>query len=212
MGESFEEKRGGRIVADLAAVMREQRDWLSEIDGKIGDGDHGINMSKGFSMAEERVSPGDGFHVALKTLGRTLVMEIGGSMGPLYGQFFKAMAKACKDVEQIDAPTFAAMLDAAYAEIRNLGEAKVGDKTLVDALDPAIAAFREATEGGAGFAEALDRMVEAAERGRDSTKDLVAKVGRSARLGERSKGVLDAGASSCALILGTMASTIKALL
>ncbi len=209
MSESFANAAGGGIIAELAGTMRENRDYLSEIDGAIGDGDHGINMVKGFDMAAERVEEGSSFDEALRTLGRTLVMEIGGSMGPLYGQFFKAMARQAKGVEQIDAATFASMLEAAYEAIRELGDAKVGDKTLVDTLDPAIAAFKEATDAGAGFAEALDRMTEAAERGKDSTKDMVAKVGRSSRLGERSKGVLDAGATSCWLLLRTTAEFVK---
>lgn len=212
MSEYFENAAAGSVVSDLAKMMREQRDYLSEVDGAIGDGDHGINMTKGFSLAEERIDPKGGFHEAIKTLGRTLVMEIGGSMGPLYGGFFKAMARECKDKDQINAETFAAMLEAAYEQIRKLGDAKVGDKTLVDALDPAIAEFKRACDEGKSFSESLDLMTKAAEQGKDSTKDLVAKVGRSARLGERSRGVLDAGATSCWLILCTMSDSIKKVL
>lgn len=212
MSQFFPNEKAGKIVVDLAAMMREQKDYLSEIDGAIGDGDHGINMSKGFSMVEEPISGDESLSQALKTLGKTLVEEIGGSMGPLYGSFFRAMARASRNAETIDAAAFAEMLDTAYSKIRELGDAKVGDKTLVDTLDPAITAFKRAQVEGYEFSEALDHMIAAAEKGKDSTKDLVAKVGRSSRLGERSKGVLDAGAVSCWLILRTMARSIKPLL
>jgi dihydroxyacetone kinase-like protein len=191
--------------------MHENRSYLSELDGKIGDGDHGINMDKGFALAAGRLEDDASLSDALRVLGRTLVMEIGGSMGPLYGQMFKAMARACKEVEEVDADVVLAMLDAAYGAIRELGEAKVGDKTLVDTLDPAVGALRAAVEAGKALPDALDDMVAAAEAGWKSTEELVAKIGRSSRLGERSRGVLDAGATSCFFMLSAMAGEMKEL-
>ncbi len=211
MAESFKNSDGRVIVERLIEVIHENRAYLSEIDGKIGDGDHGINMDKGFQLTKERLEDGMGMSDALKTLGRTLLLEIGGSMGPLYGQYYKAMAKASKDAEEVDASTFADMLEAAYEAIRALGEAKPGDKTLVDTLDPATSALRQAVDNGAGLGEALDAMVAAAETGWKSTEDMVAQIGRSSRLGERSRGVLDAGATSCYLMLKSMAGTAKEL-
>jgi len=211
MAESFKNAEGRVVVERLIEVIHENRAYLSEIDGKIGDGDHGINMDKGFQMTKERLEEGMGMSDALKTLGRTLLMEIGGSMGPLYGQFYKAMAKASKDAEEIDAAVLADMLDAAYEAIRALGEAKPGDKTLVDTLDPAAAALRAKVDAGAGLEESLDAMVAAAETGWKSTEDMVAQIGRSSRLGERSRGVLDAGATSCYLMLKSIAETTKEL-
>ena len=211
MGESFSNAKGRVVVENLIETIHEHRAYLSEIDGKIGDGDHGINMDKGFQLTKSRLEEGMGMSEALKLLGRTLVMEIGGSMGPLYGQFYKAMAKASKDADEIDAAVFADMLEAAYEAIRRLGEAKPGDKTLVDTLDPATAALREAVDSGNGFSESLDAMLEAAEGGWKSTEDMVAKIGRSSRLGERSRGVLDAGATSCYMMLKSMATTAKEL-
>jgi len=211
MGESFKNADGRIIVERLIDVIHENRAYLSEIDGKIGDGDHGINMDKGFQMTKERLEDGMGMSDALKTLGRTLLLEIGGSMGPLYGQFYKAMAKASKNAEDVDAGTFADMLEAAYEAIRNLGEAKPGDKTLVDTLDPATSAMRGAVDEGKSLSEALDAMLAAAEAGWQSTEDMVAKIGRSSRLGERSRGVLDAGATSCYMMLKSMAATAKEL-
>jgi dihydroxyacetone kinase-like protein len=138
--------------------------------------------------------------------------EIGGSMGPLYGTFFTAMAKEGKDAEVIDAEVFERMLDRAVAGVAEVGGAKVGDKTLMDALVPALESYRKALVEGAEFEAALEHMAEAAERGKEATRELVAKVGRSARLGERSRGVLDAGAASCALLLRAMADSAAGLL
>lgn len=211
MADSFSNANGRVVVDRLIDTIHENRAYLSEIDGKIGDGDHGINMDKGFQLTKSRLEDDMSMSDALKTLGRTLLMEIGGSMGPLYGQFFKAMAKSSAQQEEIDASVFAEMLDAAYGAIRKLGEAKPGDKTLVDTLDPAAEAIKKAVEGGKGFSEALDDMVSAAEHGWQSTEEMVAKIGRSSRLGERSRGVLDAGATSCYLMLKSMASSAKEL-
>ena len=212
MSNSFANANGRVVVDRLIAVIREHKAYLSEIDGKIGDGDHGINMDKGFQLTATRLEDGMSMSEALRVLGRTLLLEIGGSMGPLYGQFFKAMAAASKEAEQVDASVVRAMLEAAYAAIRELGEAKPGDKTLVDTLDPAVAAIAAAVDRGAGLGEALDAMVAAAETGWKSTEDMVAQVGRSSRLGERSRGVLDAGATSCFLMLQSMADTMKELI
>lgn len=212
MSESFANSAGAPVLEALVDTITENKAYLSEVDGAIGDGDHGINMAKGFKLTKERMSGEESLSEGLKLLGKTLVEEIGGAMGPLYGSVFKAMARASKDAEQVDAEVFEKMLASAYEKIQDLGEAKVGDKTLVDTLDPALAAFREAREGGRSFADALAAMAEAAEKGKESTKDLVAKKGRAARLGERSKGVLDAGATSCWLILDSMAKSMRKLL
>jgi phosphoenolpyruvate---glycerone phosphotransferase subunit DhaL len=200
----------GSLVANLVSVIVANRAYLSEIDGAIGDGDHGINMAKGFSAAGERLgSAPPSLSRSLSVLGETLIEGVGGSMGPLYGSFFGAMGEALEGREFVDGPTFAAMLEAGSRSIEEIGNAKVGDKTLLDALVPARVAFAEALSAGRPFAECLDLMAAAAEKGRDGTRDLVAKVGRASRLGERSRGVLDAGATSCALILASTAKGLK---
>ena len=112
-------------------------------------------------------------------------------------------------VEEIDAPAFERMLRNGVSEVQSIGDAKVGDKTLIDAYAPALEAFASATAKGESFAAALDALVVAAEKGRDSTIDLVAKIGRASRLGERSLGVLDPGATSCAIILRALAEGAK---
>ncbi len=212
MSESFPNSKGSSILQDLTATIVENKGYLSEVDGAVGDGDHGINMAKGFQLAQQRMTGEETLADSLKLLGKTLMSEIGGAMGPLYGSVFKAMGRECGENDEITAETFEKMLSAAYEKIQDLGEAKVGDKTLVDTLDPALAAFRTARGEGKEFAAALEEMRKAAEEGKESTKELVARKGRSARLGERSKGVLDAGATSCWLILDSMAKSIQRLL
>lgn len=132
--------------------------------------------------------------------------EIGGSMGPLYGFMFRNMALAVEGRTALDADGFALMLQAGLAGVRTTGAAVPGDKTLIDCLVPAIDAFTRTRQDG--FAPALAAMARAAEEGRDSTIDMVARLGRASRLGERSRGVLDAGATSCCLILTTLADSV----
>ncbi|RYH11596.1 dihydroxyacetone kinase subunit DhaL [Tropicimonas sp. IMCC6043] len=195
----------GGLVAELAAVIVENKAWLSEIDGKIGDGDHGVNMAKGFGRTAERLEGGESLAEALSVLSDVLMSEIGGSMGPLYGMMFSGMAEAIEGAEEIDAEDFGAMLQAGLDEVRDIGSAEPGDKTLLDAYVPAVDAYGKALAAGSGMSAALEAMCAAAEAGRDATIDMVAKVGRAARLGERSRGVQDAGATSCALILCALA-------
>lgn len=195
------------IIKDLAAVIVANKAWLSEIDGKIGDGDHGSNMAKGFSRAADRIAGLDiTLDAALLVLSDVLMNEIGGSMGPLYGLMFEDMAGVIKGRDVIDADAFSEMLNAGLQGVQAVGNAQVGDKTLIDTLAPAVSAFEAAK--ASGFATALDEMIRAAEKGRDSTIDLVAKIGRSSRLGERSRGVLDAGATSCCLILTSLGQSV----
>ncbi len=211
--EHFANHDGIRIVFDLIRAIQENKQYLSDIDGAIGDGDHGINMNKGFTLCRDELlsNPGNLTH-GLKTLSKILVMKIGGSMGPLYGTFFKSLAAACDGVDAIDMAVFGRMLSSGREGIRKISDAKPGDKTLMDVLLPAEAAYQAAAQADEPFRVCLDRMVEAARQGRDATKDMAAKVGRSSRLGERSRGVIDAGAASCCLILESMAGTIGDLL
>ena len=210
---AFKNKEGSVIIDRMILAIQENKQYLSDIDGKIGDGDHGVNMNKGFSMTREALDkdPGDFSH-GLLTLAKILMMRIGGSMGPLYGKVFKTMGKTFSGKEEIDARLFGEALRGVKTGMEVLSPAKVGDKTLVDALYPAIDAFTGAMESEGGFGGALLVMKAAAEKGRDATEDMEAKIGRSSRLGERSRGVIDAGAASCALLLGVMADTIVELL
>ena len=211
--ESFPNAGSGDIVLEIARRIVENRAYLSDIDGLIGDGDHGVNMAKGFSLTAERLhGEAQSLSASLVMLGDVLMTEIGGSMGPLYGVMFTGFADSLKGVDDIDAAAFERMLRKGLEEVQSIGDAKVGDKTLIDAYAPALQAFSAATGNGERFADALDALIVAAEKGRDSTVDLVAKIGRASRLGERSRGVLDPGAASCGIILRAFAEGAKAKL
>lgn len=197
----------GDIVLKIIKIIQKNKDYLSEIDGKIGDGDHGINMNKGFTMCEERLK-GETYSLSegLSILADTLQEDIGGSMGPLYGVFFEEMSDAIED--EIDANVFLNMMDAAIEGIQSIGSAKKGDKTLLDTIIPAGEGFLKEYEHTHSFAEALKAMKTCAEKGWKSTEDMIAKIGRASRLGERSRGVLDAGATSSYLILSALSDSI----
>jgi dihydroxyacetone kinase-like protein len=210
---TFSNKDGAIIIDNMILAIQENKQYLSDIDGLIGDGDHGINMNKGFTMCREELdkNPGDLAH-GLKVLSKILMMKIGGSMGPLYGKFFKAIALSLEGKEEIGIIEMGDALQASVDAIASISLAQVGDKTLIDTLVPAVAAYKNAQQEGKTFSEALEAMKVAAIEGRDSTKDMVAKLGRASRLGERSRGVLDAGATSCCLILETIADEAGVLL
>lgn len=212
-GSGFRDADGEVVVRAMIDAVRSNAKALSEIDGAIGDGDHGVNMAKGFGICADRLaaSPG-GFTAGLRTLGSVLATEIGGAMGPLYGTLFEEMAAAGDAEEVITAEVFGRMLKKATDAVIDIGGAKVGDKTMVDALAPGVEAFAGALRAGSSFAACLGAMAEAGARGRDSTRQLAAKIGRASRLGDRSRGTLDPGATSCALILETLSSAMKALL
>jgi dihydroxyacetone kinase-like protein len=170
-------------------------------------------MNKGFSRCKELIEDRDiNLTESLNTLGTVLLDDIGGSMGPLYGSFFLDMAAICRDKSEIDRYIFGEMLRAGLESIQSLGNAKLGDKTLLDTLIPAYNVYGAAQSRKASFKVCLADMVLAAEKGKESTRDLVAKVGRASRLGERSRGVLDAGAVSCFLILQAFANSIDTLI
>ncbi len=209
----FRNRNGKSVLLKMVEGIQSNKDYLGDIDGLIGDGDHGMNMNKGFSVFKDRFKDADiSFTEGLDELGTILLNEIGGSMGPIYGTIFMDMAEAGEEAEEITLEVLTDMMTAGFAGLCDIIEAKVGDKTLVDTLSPAVDVLKEATESGKDFQVALEEMKAAAKKGRDSTKDIVAKFGRSSRLGERSRGVLDAGATSCCIILQTMADGIIELL
>jgi len=211
--EGFKNHDGKSVLMRMVKVIKENKAYLGEVDGLIGDGDHGMNMAKGFTLFEKRFSESDiSFTDGLFELGGILLNEIGGSMGPIYGTIFMDMSEAAEDKDIIELGDFAVMLQAGLDGLCEIVEAKVGDKTLVDTLAPSVDTLNQAAASNTDFQTALKNMKAAADKGRDSTKDMVAKFGRSSRLGERSRGVLDAGAASCCLILNAMADGIDKLL
>jgi len=211
--DDFSATEGQPILAALIEAIHENAGRLSQIDGATGDGDHGVNMDKGSLRARDVLGPGP-FDLArsLSALGNVLITEIGGAMGPLYGSFYLDMASVAAGAERINSDVFGRMLVAGIAAVQDLGGAKLGDKTLLDALLPGEAAYRAARDNGEMFAVALGRMADAAEQGSESTRGMVARVGRASRLGERSRGFLDAGSVSCAIQLRALANAMSELI
>ncbi|MDR1934651.1 MAG: dihydroxyacetone kinase subunit L [Candidatus Accumulibacter sp.] len=208
--DAFSNDDGLFVLLAMVKAIQENKAYLGEVDGLIGDGDHGMNMNKGFSLFESRFgAQAIGFVEGLDKLGAILMNEIGGSMGPIYGTVFMEMAAAGKGLDAIGLADFARMLEAGLSGLQEIVEAQVGDKTLVDTLSPAVAALTARARENGGFRQALAEMKAAAAQGRDSTKDMVAKHGRSSRLGERSRGVLDAGAASCYILLAAIAEAMS---
>jgi dihydroxyacetone kinase-like protein len=137
----------GRSVLALCDVIEQNKAYLSEVDGAIGDGDHGINMAKGFRLVRERLGEKEvSLSEGLGLIGRTLMTEIGGSMGPIYGTFFIQMSLKSKDKSETDPTLFAEMLQAARTGVEDIGGAKVGDKTIMDALAPAAHSWKPHTK------------------------------------------------------------------
>lgn len=200
------------VVTNIIDSIKKNRDYLSEIDGAMGDGDHGINMSKGFSMAEEILANKD-FNMSegFLTISQVLMEKIGGSMGPLYGSFFRGLSVASKKSEIIDRNVIEKMLDKALLNLQNISSAKVGDKTLMDVVVPAVSAYKSSIERNEDLNKALKSLISAGQEGLESTKNLVAVIGRASRLGERSLGHQDAGATSCFIILKSFSESIMCL-
>lgn len=195
-----------------ARVIAEHRDELVELDRAIGDGDHGENMKRGFSAivsSLDSLAP-DTPAAALKMAATTLISKVGGAAGPLYGTAFLRASTAIGGASELDAAAVVSGLRAALEGVQSRGKAVEGDKTMVDALIPAVAAAEQAagTEG-ADIAAVLTAAADAAAKGAESTVDLVARKGRASYLGERSAGHLDPGARSTALLLGALARAAR---
>jgi dihydroxyacetone kinase-like protein len=199
-----------KIIDLICDTMENEKGYLSELDGAIGDGDHGVNMAKCFREVKRKLpeSVGKDTGIILKNLGMVVMNSVGGAMGALYGTLFLKMAREASGKSEIDLETLVRMFAAGEAGIQEMGKAKLGDKTLLDALHPALEALKEAQEKGNPLAQALNEFSEAAKRGAESTKDMISKIGRSSRLGERTRGHQDAGATSCYLILNAFQRAI----
>ncbi|BCL70953.1 putative Dihydroxyacetone kinase, L subunit [Vibrio nigripulchritudo SFn27] len=205
---------GKAIMIEICDVIVENKAYLSEIDGLIGDGDHGINMAKGFALCKSDLEKLNDVNLgqAFQVLANILMGSIGGSMGPIYGSVFVAMGLEADGKERITQQDFAEILSEGLIGLQDISDAKVGDKCIMDTLVPAVEAMQKSVREEFSFEGSLSNMEAAAKAGAESTKDLVSKIGRSSRLGERSVGVLDAGAVSCSLILSQLAqSTISRL-
>jgi dihydroxyacetone kinase-like protein len=200
-----------RWLARIADVLRENRTYLTELDSAIGDADHGINMDRGFSAVRSKFPTMESMDIAsqLRTVGSTLVSTVGGASGPLYGTAFLRAGGAVANKQELTSADVVAMLDAFTGGIVARGKAQPGEKTMVDALTPTVAAAKQALNDGASLAELTQRAAAAAEEGMKATIPLLATKGRASYLGERSIGHQDPGATSSWLILRSLAETCQ---
>jgi phosphoenolpyruvate---glycerone phosphotransferase subunit DhaL len=188
-----------------AEELRAQRDYLTQLDAAIGDADHGTNMDRGFTAVLDKlpaVAEAD-IGTILKTVGTTLVSTVGGASGPLYGTAFLRAGTALSGKQELQPSDIVAGLEAALEGIKARGHAQMGEKTMVDALSPAVDAFKSAVSSGESIQDALRIAGDAAEEGMKATIPLVATKGRASYLGERSAGHQDPGATSATLLLRT---------
>jgi dihydroxyacetone kinase-like protein len=195
----------------FAALVAENKDHLTQLDSAIGDADHGANMDRGFKavLAKKPEYEGKDIATVFKTVAMTLISTVGGASGPLYGTFFLQAALAAGGKSTISAEEFGALLEKAVNGVIQRGKAAPGDKTMIDAMQPAVEAYRKTVKEGGSFAEALKKADEAAREGTKTTIPLVARKGRASYLGERSAGHQDPGATSTALLFQAAAESLK---
>lgn len=186
------------MLIKIASLYIEKEDELSRLDGVIGDGDHGVTMARGARAVKEKLEAmEDGTNRDyLKAYGRTLVSTLGGAMGPLFGSIFLELSKVCKEKEEMDVNDFYIGLKNGQEKIMDLGGAKVGDKTMVDAIDPVVKSFDESVKENRSLEEAFKRGIEAADKGVQDTIPMRSRRGRSKFLQDKSIGHQDAGATS----------------
>lgn len=199
-----------RFVELFADRIRDRRDELTQLDSAIGDADHGINMDRGFTAARAKVADLDAdadLGTVAKTVGMTLISTVGGASGPLYGTFFLRLATTFGDRAEVGAADLGAALRAGLEGLVQRGKAELDDKTMVDAISPAVDAYDAAAAGG--ILQALTAAADAAAAGRDRVTPLVARKGRASYLGERSANHQDPGATSSTMLLEALRDAIS---
>ncbi len=196
-------------IGELHRVYVQNKTYLTELDAAIGDADHGINMDRGFSAAAAGLMENTPTDIAgiLKAVAMVLIRTVGGASGPLYGTFFLRAAGACAGKDTLAAADVAALFRAGLEGVVQRGRAAPGDKTMVDAMQPAIAAMQQAVDSGADIEEMLPAAAAAAESGMRHTVGLLARKGRASYLGERSIGHQDPGATSFGLLIQAAVDT-----
>lgn len=199
------------IIAAIAKKIEAEKDFLTQLDNEIGDGDHGINLSRGFKSVEEKLPTfaDKDIGAILKGVGTQLVSTVGGASGPLYGTAFMKAGNVCKGKNELTAEEFAAALEAAVNGIKMRGKAVEGEKTMLDALCPALKALKDGLYGGKNLIDALQDGVNAAAAGVEYTKTIIATKGRASYLKERSLGHQDPGATSSLFMLQTALKVLR---
>jgi dihydroxyacetone kinase-like protein len=211
--ETIDSKTLIRVMDNILAVMKANEGYLTSLDAEIGDADHGINMVRGFQLVHERLSALNDPSVSevMSTAGMAIMEGAAGSAGVLYGTFFMQGGAVLEGESAIDKEALASLFSAGYAAMVEMsGGTKPGEKTMIDALDPAVEYLKEsANNPSITLSHALDGAVAAAKTGLESTIDLIATKGRAAYLGERSKGHQDIGATTMYLIIRTIRDTLE---
>ena len=204
---SLDTKQMAAIVEGMAKKIEAEKEYLTELDNEIGDGDHGINLARGFEAVEKKLPSlaGGDLGTLLKGVGMQLVSTVGGASGPLYGTAFMKAGMACKGLTEIDGPAFVKAMEAAVDGIKMRGKATEGEKTMLDALCPALKVLQDDVTAGKSLKEALQDAAQAAEKGVEYTKTIIATKGRASYLGERSLGHQDPGATSSLYLLQVLA-------
>jgi dihydroxyacetone kinase-like protein len=202
MGETIGYAELVCMLRRAAERVREERERLSELDSQGGDGDHGTTMARAMDRLEGALESGapPALGPLLQAVGWAIMGVDGGATGPLLGSFFMAMAPPAASTERLDAAGLAALFEAGLAGVRQNTRAQIGDKTMIDALEPAVEALAAAAAESADITAALERAARAAESGAAATAQMAARFGRAKHLGERSKGHRDPGATSISLI------------
>ena len=198
-------------VKEVARVLGENSTYLTQLDAAIGDADHGANMDRGFKAVMNKmpeISDKD-IGTIFKTIGMTLISTVGGAGGPLYGTFFLQAGMKTAGKMELNLADWTEALEAALGGVIMRGKAELGDKTMVDALTPAVAALKQALQDNQPINQALELCAQAAQQGMEGTIPLVARKGRASYLGERSAGHQDPGATSSHLVLKAAADTWK---
>jgi dihydroxyacetone kinase-like protein len=195
-------------LARFQALVVENQAYLTELDSAIGDADHGSNMARGMNTVELKLGNPATIDALFKTAGMTLVSSVGGASGPLYGTFFLRIGTTAGAVTELDGAALAAALRAGFAGVLARGNAAPGDKTMVDAMGPALDALDAGLGSGSSIADAASAAADAAAAGRDATEPLVARKGRASYLGDRSAGHLDPGATSTAFLFRALADAL----
>lgn len=198
------------ILKAIAARIDEQKDYLTELDNEIADGDHGVNMAKGFNAVVAKLDAMADKDIGslLKTTGMTLVSTVGGSAGPLYGTAFMKAGAALKDKMEMNEADLVAAVEAAIGGIQMRGKATVGEKTMLDAICPAFDALKASVEAGEDMKAALTKAVEAAQKGVEYTKTIKATKGRASYIGDRSIGHQDPGATSATYMFEVLLANV----
>lgn len=204
---SLDTKQMAAIIEGMAKKIEAEKDYLTQLDNEIGDGDHGINLARGFEAVEKKLPSlaGGDIGALLKGVGMQLVSTVGGASGPLYGTAFMKAGIACKGLTELDGPAFVKAMEAAVDGIKMRGKATEGEKTMLDALCPALKVMQDEVAAGKSLKEALQDAAAAAEKGVEYTKTIIATKGRASYLSERSLGHQDPGATSSLYLLQVLA-------